>query len=805
MSRVLMLVSVVLAGAATPRAVASTATEKQLAMQLWRSASLIMSIGEDVTVEGLQVAMFLAEEATQLDPDNVELWRYVVKLAAVAERDDAYDRAVREVVRLDPDDTAARLRRLNLALEKHQTVEARIAAVERLLDPAVRDRVGPTVASRLALDLALMHRRRGDLEAFADTLSTAVALDPANRAAAALAAGFFRMNVDDGFAEAELLTTLVLADPTDTTAQVALAELLLEHGAYAPAERLYTLAVRCNEALRRRPPASLMADRAVAMWGARHGDAAIKMIRAEQYFVDEYLRSRAFAADPKLGPMARARLHDHVHPTLATVRAAILSERGDEHASKWVGRALEVYDVALANLAKDDTADPALTARLQLEAAWVAVWLSDTPDRAETLLAEAETYRPLAATARARFDGWLALRRGDIDAALEQFDRVTTVDPATNLGRALAYTLRGERREAARALLQTARAEPGSLIGVWARNRLEALLGTTLPPTPEAEQLATLIDEVPTSLERYPSSPTQLISFAVEPAALSFKPYEPIIVNIIVTNNWSYPIGIDRNGPIRPPVLLLFSTSLGRIGENGALDPVVIDLDRRLRLEPYERLTIPVDLRRFKLGDVLASRAYRGTMVRIKGVMNFLSSPSGAMHPGLLGGEQWTPVFRVDGRNLDAEALEQCIAEVENPVGPETAVTVALLSQMVAITLPETAAEESHAVMERARAALDASYLKLDPVAQAWLLGALPRGQTRPAIREAALASENRLVRLMYLLFQLEGPQDPMLATALDSGDPVLTYVAARSDELFARIIEMNRLANPEGDRTPRR
>ena len=60
------------------------------------------------------------------------------------------------------------------------------------------------------------------------------------------AVGFFRMNVDDPYAEAELLTSLVLADPTVIEPQTLLAQLLLENRAYTGAARLYVMSINTS-------------------------------------------------------------------------------------------------------------------------------------------------------------------------------------------------------------------------------------------------------------------------------------------------------------------------------------------------------------------------------------------------------------------------------------------------------------------------------------------------------------------------------------------------------------------------------
>ena len=134
--------------------------------------------------------------------------------------------------------------------------------------------------------------RCGDVDGFSHWLAEAVAVDPSNRSAAATAAGFFRANVSDSFGEAELLTTLVMADPTAPQALVMLAELMLEHGAYAGSDRLYQLAVRSQEALRQYSSEGMRADWAVARWGNGDPQGALDIVQLHQRRIDEVYRIR---------------------------------------------------------------------------------------------------------------------------------------------------------------------------------------------------------------------------------------------------------------------------------------------------------------------------------------------------------------------------------------------------------------------------------------------------------------------------------------------------------------------------------
>ncbi|MDY7108041.1 MAG: hypothetical protein SYC29_05335 [Planctomycetota bacterium] len=625
--------------------------EERLAVQFRRAAARVID-AETLTVPAIEAAMSFLDEALALDPDNPELWRFAAELAVLADDQQAQAEAIERVVELDPRDTRARLMRLNLALERYDTVEERVEAYRRLLAPEQRERIGSPTASRLALDLALLLRRHGDLDGFAEALGEAAALDPANRAAAAIAAGFFRMRVDDPCGEAELLTNLLLADPTDVTTQIALAKLLLEHGAYAGAEKLYDLATRNQQMSGRAPTAGLLADKAVAEWANGNPEAALATVRQRQRDAETRQDARLASEEPDLDPRRRAqraREQAMIPSTLAAVRAAIHLERGDEQAAESVRKALQTYAFIIEQIRAAPEVTDADIARLKLEMAWVAVWLAGDVSTVSSLLEDVEQLKPLSETARARFDGWLALCRGEVSEAVSRLEGSAETDPAAGLGLAEAYLRMDRRRDAARVLLDVARAQPGTLIGIGAANHLVDLLGRRVPLSEQAREMEALIDSIPSSFFRYPETPSLAVGLVVEPVKTTFGPYEPAVVNIVVTNNSpNYAFAIDRDGPIRPEVLVEYTTTLTAQALERVPQAVVVDIDRRLRLDPLERIVIPVDLRCLQLGDALDTHAMSGTIVRVKATLNGVITGRGAVRPMLLGSARWSPTILSD-------------------------------------------------------------------------------------------------------------------------------------------------------------
>ena len=605
--------------------------------------------------------------------------------------------------------------------------------------------------------------------------------------------------VEDAFGEAELLTNLLLADPSDITTQIALAKLLLEHGAYAGAEQLYDLATRNQSASQSLSPSGLLADQAIAHWANGHPDAALGTIRKRQKQMDEIRAAEVQSEEPDLDPRARAekaRERALISPTLATVRAAIQRERGDEDAAESVSRALQAYAQVIRQVRADPEAGEADIARLELEMAWVAVWLSSDSQSTSPLLRAAEQYQPLSEVARARFDGWQALGRRDLAAAVELLEGPAETDPAAGLGLAEAYLQMGRRKDAGRVFLGLARAQPGSLIGVWASNRLARLVGHRMPLSEPARRLEGLIASIPSSFFRYPETPSLAVGLSVEPIKSTFGTFEPAIVNIVVTNNSPhYPLAIDRDGPIRPEVVLEYTTTTPAPSMEGIPTTVVVDIDRRLRLEPLERLVIPVDLRRLPLGNALDEQAAHGMIVRLKATLNATITPRGAVRPMLLGSARWSPTIRIEGVRVDTAWIREAIVSIREPESSDRLTVMGLLARLVGPPrtreeyevhqhLPPTQVE----LLVRAGDAFSNAFAGLDGASQAWLLSMTPSGKIPLSVREMVHASDDRLVLLAYLLFHVSGPHDPVLQTALQSSDDLTRRVAERYIEMFRQM-----------------
>lgn len=756
----------------------------ELAGQFIRNASGLLK-NQPLTMQAIEIAMMFSQEAVDLAPEDVEAWYYLLSVATLAERDDLAGTAIDRLAELDGKNDIILLRQLRSEIERSQTAAERAAHYEREI---ARTDLPASVRSRLALDLAILERRRGRTESFATWLAESVSLDRAHTAAAALAAGYFRLYVDDPVGTGELLLNQSIANPADISAQMLAANHFLNHGAYDVADRLYTLAKTSYQSLVRAfTPGELIADLAIARWGAGRTDDALQVIRAYQRKLDKRHRDRLLFAEPHLTPMERAERHAVLPRAVEVVHAAILARRSDEEGAAAIKRVLELHErlidegVETARLEGQelDSRMESEIAQLWLEAAWLTVWFGPNPAEAERYLQRANSILDVSERAEQRIAGWIALREGNYDAAVDLLQPLAVEDSAAALGYANALLAQGRQRSAAQEFLRIVRSQPGTLIGVWAGDQLTELLGSRSPISNQAAMLDSFMDNVPRYYDRLPANPTAAFTLRLRPVKRVYRPYEPILIDLEIINHTARPLAIDSDGPILPDVALLLDVRVSGIADPVATDPIIVNINRRLRLEPHERLTIALDLRRTVVGGIVDQHALRGTIVTIRAVSNFYITPDGAILPGLLGSEHRAAPINIEGKRLSADIVNKMFTEVirqpDRTIAPDMAI---LLHFLVGYSYREMSNAEMQSLI-RSLLAIGRAYRELDPVMQTWLLMTLP---TRTAVirplLEVARQSDHRLVILAMLFFGRHAIDEADLRALLEHDDDRLRRYA---------------------------
>lgn len=786
-------------------------TRSRLAIELCRYASDMLAV-PPITLAGINSSRIFLDEAVRLDPSNTEIAYRALEVAILGEDLDEILASTEHVLSLEPDDGTAQLRRLVMAIDRFQIAQDRVKAYEILLHPDNQKTMGPALSARLAFQLALLYRRIGNQDQFGRWVGESMALDPSYSEAMAIGAGYFQARLDDPVSTVELLVSLLMADLIDTSTPTVLANTLMQHGAYAAAQRMYLLSITNLMASKQPPSNNLLADYVLAEWANGQGARALSSIHERQMEMDQQYRLLTQEQQPNMSPLDLAKIEAPISPTLATIRAVIASDTDPDEASDAMAAAKESYLNAIGILESSDTpsdGDPSTAdsskeqAAAMLELAWLQLWLGDDVDDAERRVSEAASRSEMDEDARARFDGWILFRQGYLDDAITTLTPLKDDDPAARLGLAMVLQEQGMLQDAARDYLTLSTEAAGTLIGIWSQHRLGELLGSPVPLNEEAAAMTALVDSIPRVVDRYAQDPRLAISFRMEPARIDVAPYEEVAIALEFTNKTAMPMAISPEGPLRE--LLLLRPDVRVTGMSPLqYGPFVYNIGRRLRLEPHETIVLKLDLRISWVGRVLNLFPLEGANVLLTALNNFVVSNNNSImkttfEPSMLGTEVTAAPIRVDGVRVTDDWAAKVIVSTKNATFDSSTMTdMALL----AAALARDSLNENEAVLSpqtrdaSARAIVDA-FQRCDFIQQAWLLSVIRNSDSVKEIQSMAVAKQNRLVIMILLIRLLEQIdnnlilEDPLLTASLRSDDPSIRGLAEWIERRVQQLLDM--------------
>lgn len=638
----------------------------------------------------IDVAYDFALLGTEIDSNNIDAWRLLLEISNISDPDDpevqsSIQRSLSEITRLDPSDKVALLRRLLFIVELNQTAENKVAAFETLLEPGSLDVLGKKIGARLAFALAQLQSRIGDSDQFAIRLAQAVQLDPYYPAATAMAAGYFAIP-NDSFSEVELMVAALIANPLDVGFASRLGALALDAGAYASAARMLAIAQGSARAAGS-DPLGLALQHATALWGANRSQEAQRVLDLQQRTIDAQAQRIAFAQDDTIKVDELTKIKGTTPPSMALLRAAILSEGDDSQAYRlYVGETLTDLILMLdAELELDvdlDSAAQASAVTTLLEAAAFAAWQGEDSEVIDLLVSEAQSRLELTDAITMRFEVWQDIAEGRYSVALVTLSEMNDSDSLTVLARSIAYERTGRMQDAARTWLELSRTSPGSIIGIWARHKLEKLLGKQLGNSPEAGKIESLMKGIPITVDRMLLDRDRAYSFSIEPIAASVPPFAPIYYALKITNNSGIPLSIGPLNPIHSSVALLPKvTSFGP--RTAPSSKFVLQIDRKLSINPRETLQVRFDLGNFPISRRSFRSAFSSATYEVRAVTNFMSDGNSVL-PGRFGERASAAILRVDGVSNDPPWRRDAMESARSMDNLDSIHNMSLLLQMAA-------------------------------------------------------------------------------------------------------------------------
>ncbi|MAB83845.1 MAG: hypothetical protein CMJ24_10495 [Phycisphaerae bacterium] len=778
-----------------------TVVSERLAIELLRYAKDIMLL-KPITVESIEIAKYFLMEASRLAPGNIQITSRLLEMAIMCEDEPLIESASRLALAANPGNEALQLRRLLEAVDVYQHADERVAAFEILLSDSNIKAIGGPIASRLAFKLAMLHRRMGDIDEMSRWVGRSIALDPSFSEALAIGVGYFQTKVDDRLASVELLVSLMLADPTASSTPATLAHILMEEGAYKAANRAYNLAMGDLQAGGYAINGDLIADVAIAEWANGNRERALGLIQSRQLEADRLYREMYKEESSKdLSPLDLARLEAPLTPTLATVRAVIESEGTAESAADARSSLIETYQSGLYVLASQKGTEAAQAWSLT-ELAWLTLWLGGDVEKASNWIEQANALKPIEKGAMDRFDGWLSFRRGFEDDAARILEPLAESDPAARLGLALIREKQGRKQDAARLLLDVSRSEPGALIGIWSRDRLEKILGSKIPMTELAQKMTGVVDSIPAAFDRYTRDSRLALTIDIEPRNPVVDLYEPVILDIEVKNQSPMPLAISPEGPIKELMLIEVIVQIPH-QDPIQLMPIIIDIGGPLRLDPYEEINVPFNLRSTWVGTFLNAHPIVGASIITTGIINFKVSNNTAERrvtyaPGVLGSQVTGGTMHIDGVRIDDEWVSEALSNASQGImEPKLIGDLSVLTHAALSPNDHSTDELSRDLLKEIMPAVIESYDRMDSVEQAWFMSVAASGEAMNPIRSKIMQSEIVLPKLILLLRMLESaePADiiasPMLTTLLRSDNERVKQLAEWVEQRTQMMIDV--------------
>lgn len=688
------------------------------------------------------VARMLFDLALGIEADDAEAWRMRSELATMEGRPADREEALKRYISLVPEDDAAQFELVMMRVGRLDTLEDRLAMIERILASPSAERLSKPLRSRLGAAAAMAAREMGQKKRHLSHLKSAVSLDPANPTATSLTHQYIREHSDDPLKSGALLISVVRAAPTDASARLAFAFTLAEQSAYSRAADQFETAARISAS-----PFSIEEYRvwALCLAAAGRDEDAADLLEDLARFMEQ-------GESPQKLPVELELIH------LATLDG---QEEGES--------AAEVFKRIEATI--DEQAGENVGEAKAKTALIVAAFLGDQ-DRALAVLEEADAGRAPAQVAQ----GWLALRGGDLDEARRLFTAHADTQPLAELG--LAVLAGTDETDNVRALIEVMHARPTHLSALLAARIMRAE-GRDVPATGVGDSLIEKMNRSSNSLWQFDEDGPGWTDLRMQIKPLRTTFAEPIVARITIRNRAQFPLSIG-NGPALPARL---AYQINATVSGQPIDPLpltIADAARRLTLAPGESFSFQTRLDRGALARALDRHRYEALSFSTLAVLDPRVLRSGAIVAGLMGDTARSAVNQAWGRGATDANIDLWIEQLDAEDETERIQALGLLAG-VGSALPGAAADD--AALGRIAEVLNERYKQLGVHGRAWVLlwlGARDgAGAPTQPILDAAKRSDEPVVRIAYLLTQARDPDSPQIAAGLRHGNRTIRDFAA--------------------------
>ncbi|MEO1129138.1 MAG: hypothetical protein AAFX05_05435 [Planctomycetota bacterium] len=809
-----------LGGLLSPDAGAQDSSETTLdrlaVSTLTRSALSRLRGVDDPSRSDLLIAAQSLRILRRLAPEDVELIRLEAAARSAADDDEGHLELARQLLVLEPQDAVAQLQVALHAIGKLQNADLRLAAYENFLGEAGAP-LDPAVRSRLALDAAMLARENGQEQKFLEYLVLATTLDVTNKDAAALYASYFLPLSDDPIERFDILANVLLADPLDPSAHENIAIELMQHGAFTGALRFQSLLsgiiFQRGDVLN--PQQTF--DFALCTWVTRGPEAALSFISSlRQRLIDEEIAVReARARDGyEVGEMPVILLSLQVE----FLRMAILVTHGlvedADYEPDNLIKAFPAVEISILGrlgqnleaLNELDLMTPEEAERrgidvdrvrqqlqesqleLDLQLLWLRLFSGFGFDNVELQLNRLEKDQAAGALPSdispetfQRFRGWLAAVRGEEEEAHRLLDPLAETDDMARWALANLAETQGDENDAVMHYAILAQDDPRSALGAASWLRLNRIRREQRKPLVIRSASSNALDEAAIDLAPWLnqalSDANRLMALEVSAPKLEMTPLDPMELIVTVRNVSSWPLAVGETSPIPKRMMLSPRLTIGSVALSQGIEPYVLQIASRLRLEPKSEVTIRTDLMRGSVGRMLTSNALQRATVRSQVIQGFQPDMQGIYRPRALALTQLSPLMTSThfDPSFPPEELASRISEASGPALMEAVVHARAIAARKSLA-PGEDVEASRIETQLLSAIVGRLPSMSDlerAVTLAWLseIASLNKAQFTPEVIDAFKTNPGRLSSTLLPAF-VTSPNDEMLERYGESEDP---------------------------------
>ncbi|MCW5769530.1 MAG: hypothetical protein KIT19_12690 [Phycisphaeraceae bacterium] len=794
--------AVVLAACALVPSAAMAQGEREVGRRLvadaiWRASVLDLRLRHEPLDRDYRLVGLLLDRAQGYAPSDTELARERVEAWFQAGELDRVIDACRQILVHDPSDTVAQLRLITSQISRQQTVGERLAIYARFLGPGGAG-LDPSVRSRLALDAALLHRERGDLDGFIDHLSMATGLDPTNKEAAALAEAFYASKMSDAPGRLEMLCNLLYADPLDVQVHRSIALLLGRVGAYSQSRRFYVNAVAIMYASGMSPETSVGVDQLVLRWQEEGPASVVKELNTAILSQRDTARRTIQELDrqgiPSTGVTPPAELRLPI--ALEQVRLLAADAAGDleTRAASAIDLSASV-DKLVATVSAQGSAgligvDYAMEAAATAISEYLVVTAisNEQSEQIRTAMRAFLSREDVDIEYREQLTPWVELRSGSASTARDKFLALGAENPTMRMGAAMCEEELGNHAEARRLLEEIAAVSRSTVLGAWARAKAMGKDGVWGDArTDEAFECREIAASVPKWVDEMITQPRSYMSLTADASSVGGRN----TLRVTIRNLSPLPLAVGPERPINSRLLISPKVDVGI--QKTSLDalPEVVLAERRIRLLQGEAVEIEIWPDIGYAGWLIETQSLRTVRVRWGVIQGFQSGVSQTYVPGPLC--LMTQSEQVVRGPVMSDAAHEALVGWFGSVGGQDGRDVsdvhrATMRLRGAVFMSESEGGSSESELRAYAEALGSRYASLSAESRIVLIAGAPHSMQHAAMEPLDRAIERERdpeVLGMAMLARARDSSSPLLATARESGVADLVRIATLLGERF--------------------